>query len=143
MIKRYLPERVFSSTTERTSVSLKSSGAAVVLALNTNAFGTWTCMAYRSGSCPGEESRPEVIVRQPVFAFGEYEEESNLARVVALVYPRVERVRRGAWAHREVPAARGAEKSQAPGTDASEDATPYRRPVASNAAATAAPSARL
>ena len=46
------------------------------------------------GILPGEESRPEVIVRQPVFAFGDYEEESNLARV-GLIYPRVERVRRG------------------------------------------------
>ena len=54
MIKIYSPERVFSSTTERTSVSLKSSGAAVVLALNTNVFGTWTCMAYRLGSCPAK-----------------------------------------------------------------------------------------
>ena len=46
------------------------------------------------GILPGEESRPEVIVRQPVFAFGDYEEESNLAGV-GLIYPRVERVRRG------------------------------------------------
>ena len=46
------------------------------------------------GILPGEESRPEVIVRQPVFGFGDYEEESNLARV-GLIYPRVERVRRG------------------------------------------------
>ena len=35
-------------------MSLKSSGAAVVLALNTNVFGTWTCMAYRLGSCPAK-----------------------------------------------------------------------------------------
>ena len=54
MIKIYSPERVFSSTTERTSVSLKSSGAAVVLVLNTNVFGTWTCTAYRLGSCPAK-----------------------------------------------------------------------------------------
>ena len=46
------------------------------------------------GILPGEESRPEVIVRQADVAFGEYEEESNLAGV-ALIYPRVERVRRG------------------------------------------------
>ena len=46
------------------------------------------------GILPGEESRPEVIVRQPVLGFGDYEEESNLARV-ALIHPRVERVRRG------------------------------------------------
>ena len=52
------PERGLVSSkkggTDRTSVPANTSGAAVFVASNANALGTWTCTTYRSGSWPAK-----------------------------------------------------------------------------------------